>query len=107
MPHYESRMSSKGQITVPAPLRGILKLKEGDRMDFYLDPLGGPVRIIARNKRIRDLVGTLPRPGSEPLTPKAIDDAIGDYLVEKHERISREWNEWQEFQAWKAARAAE
>jgi len=107
MPHYESRMSSKGQITVPAPLRELLKLKDGDRVDFYLDPAGGPVRIVARNKKLRDLVGVLHRPGAEPLTPRAIDDAIGEHLSEKHERISRQWNEWQEFQAWKAARAAE
>ena len=107
MPHYEARMSSKGQITVPAPLREFLKLKEGDRVDFYLDPLGGSVQIIARNKKLRDLVGVLHQPGAEPLTPEAMDDGIGEYLSEKHERISREWNEWREFQAWKAARAAE
>jgi bifunctional DNA-binding transcriptional regulator/antitoxin component of YhaV-PrlF toxin-antitoxin module len=36
MPHYEARMSSKGEITVPAEVRGFfdLKLKDGDLIDF-------------------------------------------------------------------------
>ena len=100
MPHFEARMSSKGQITVPAPVRELLKLKEGERS-------GGPVRIIARNKKIRDLRGILHEPGAEPVTRATIAEAIGEHLSEKHERISRDWNEWREFQAWRAARAAE
>jgi bifunctional DNA-binding transcriptional regulator/antitoxin component of YhaV-PrlF toxin-antitoxin module len=34
MPHYEARMSSKGEITVPAEVRGFFDLKDGDLIDF-------------------------------------------------------------------------
>jgi len=33
-----------------------------------------------------------------------MDEAIGEYLAEKHERISREWNERREFEEWKRTR---
>jgi len=37
MPSFEATMTSKGQITIPARLRGMLNLKPGDRLEFYLD----------------------------------------------------------------------
>ena len=48
-----------------------------------------------------------PGPSIAPLSQQQLDDSIGDYLIEKHDRISREWNEWREFQEWKKAKAAE
>ncbi len=108
MPHYEAKMSSKGQITVPAEVREFFLLKEGDRVDFYIDPRTRSVRILARNAKLSDLRGWLdPRPTGAPLSQQEMDEAIGDYLTEKHERISREWNEWREFQEWKKSKAAE
>ncbi len=108
MPHFEARMSSKGQITVPAQVREHFALKEGDLVDFYVDPLARAVRILARNAKLSDLVGMLEKPQSTPaLTQQQMDDAVGDHLSEKHERISREWNEWREFQDWKKSQAAE
>jgi len=32
-----SRISSKGQVTIPKPIRDILKLNEGDRVAFLQD----------------------------------------------------------------------
>jgi antitoxin PrlF len=108
MPHYEAKLSSKGQITVPAEVREFFALKEGDRVDFYVDPRMRAVHILARNAKLSDLLGVLDSPRSgPPLSQEEIDRAIGDHLTEKHERISREWNEWREFLEWKKARAAE
>lgn len=107
---YEAFMSSKGQVTIPAKVREHLKLKEGDKLDFYMDSSGIGVRIIARNRPLKELKGILKRnlpvdaPAPEPLD---VDKAISEYLAEKHSRISREWNEWQEFQQWKKTQAAE
>jgi len=109
MPHYEAKVSSKGQITIPSEVREFFSLREGDRVDFYVDPRTRSVRILARNAKLSDLRGLLddiPRT-DQPLSQSDLDEAIGDYLAEKHERISREWNEWREFQEWKKARAAE
>jgi AbrB family looped-hinge helix DNA binding protein len=109
MPHYEAKMSSKGQITVPSEVREFLLLKEGDRVDFYIDPRAHSVRVLARNAKLFDLVGLLDRDRvpTQPMTQEDMDEQIGEHLGEKHERISREWNEWREFQDWKKARAAE
>jgi antitoxin PrlF len=109
MPHYEAKMSSKGQITVPSEVREFLSLKEGDRVDFYVDTHAHSVRVLARNAKLSDLVGLLDRDCvlTQPMTEEDMDKAIGEHLAEKHERISREWNEWREFQDWKRARAAE
>jgi|Tabmets5t2r1_1033131.scaffolds.fasta_scaffold119518_2 antitoxin PrlF len=109
MPHYEAKMSSKGQITVPSEVREFMSLKEGDRVDFYVDPRTHSVQILARNGKLSDLIGLLDRGRvpSPPATQEELDSAIGEHLAEKHERISRQWNEWREFQEWRKARAAE
>ena len=109
MPHYEAVMSSKGQVTIPSKVRDFFDLKEGDRIDFYIDERSGDVRIIARNKKLSGLVGMLSKQTAMPDTAPSLqelDDAIGDYLGEKHDRISREWNERHEFEEWKRNKAA-
>jgi antitoxin PrlF len=110
MGHYPAKMSSKGQITVPAPVRDHLNLREGDIVDFFVPENGRGVRIVARNRSVRDLTGSLDAyidPAAGPLTQESIDEAVGAELAEKHDRISREWNEWQEFKAWRKRRATE
>ena len=109
MPHYEAKMSSKGQITVPAEVREFFALKDGDRVDFYIDLRTRAVRILARNAKLADLKGLLgkSRGVGRQTTQADLDRAVGDYLTDKHQRISAEWNEWHEFREWKKAKAAE
>jgi AbrB family looped-hinge helix DNA binding protein len=113
MPHYEAKMSSKGQLTVPAPVREFFDLKTGDVVDFYVDEKSRSARIRARNRPISELFGALDAyvaPGAPPLTQEDIDNAIGDHLAEEDARIMREYGEWQAFQAWRRrhrAKAAE
>jgi AbrB family looped-hinge helix DNA binding protein len=110
MANYEALMSSKGQVTIPAKVREHLRLKEGDKLDFYIEPDRIGVRIIARNRSLKELKGLFKKvlPAGAPTPePLDIDKAIGEHLAEKHARISREWNEWEEFQQWKSTRAAE
>ena len=52
MPHYQAKLSSKGQLTVPAPVREHFDLKTGDIVDFYVDKTERAVRMVARNKRL-------------------------------------------------------
>ena len=66
------------------------------------------VRLLARNKSIFERLDELklpPSPNGRPVTVAEMDDAIGDYLTEKHERISREWKERHAFEEWKQARS--
>jgi antitoxin PrlF len=105
MPHYQTKISSKGQFTVPAAVREHFDLKTGDIVDFYIDDADRSVRLLVRNKSIFDRLEDLKLPSlGRPVTVEEMDEAIGDYLAEKHERISREWNERHEFEEWKRAR---
>lgn len=104
MSHHEARMSSKGQVTIPAAVLEFFKLKEGDIVDFYVDDRIGVVRVLARNWKFEDSFAL----GEKYATPGAAvedyDDAIGDHLAAEDERIIRQWNELMEFRAWKKAR---
>ena len=107
MAHYEAKVSSKGQLTIPAPVREFFELKTGDTVDFFLDRRTRAVRMRARNRPISTLFGSLNKyvdPNAEPVTPEQMDQAIGDYLAEDDARIMREYREWQEFQRWKRRR---
>jgi len=40
MASFEATLTSKGQITIPSELRAALDLREGDKLEFYLDAKG-------------------------------------------------------------------
>ena len=54
-----SRMSSKGQVTVPKAIRDALGLAEGDAVVFRVD---GDRATLARTPDLLDLAGTVPVP---------------------------------------------
>jgi len=68
-------LTSKGQITVPLPVRRRLRLKSGDRLDFIFDPDG---RVLLQPKRtpFESLRGILRRPGQKPVSTRAMDAGI-------------------------------
>lgn len=72
MQHHEAKMSSKGQLTVPAAIRDALALKEGDKVDFYLVPGTRRVEVVARNLKLEDLEGCVPYDGP----PLSNDDLV-------------------------------
>jgi len=99
MPHYQAKMFSKNQLTIPAAIREHFDLKIGDIVDFYVDDTERSVRILARNRSISEPLGgfDLP-PGGRPATFAEMDEAVSEYLAEKDERISREWQEHYKFE---------
>jgi len=54
----EATLTSKGQTTIPKPIRDSLGMKTGDRMSFTLMP-DGVVIMRVKNKRIAQLAGLL------------------------------------------------
>ena len=58
----EATLTSKGQTTIPKPIRDSLGMKTGDRMSFTLMP-DGVVVMRVKNKRISDLAGMLYKKG--------------------------------------------
>ncbi|MBO0664043.1 type II toxin-antitoxin system PrlF family antitoxin [Jiella sp. MQZ9-1] len=87
---HQSKLTAKGQTTIPLEVREHLKLKPGDRIAYVLDSDGG-VRLVPKNRSIGELAGILanPRAGAGA-TLQAMDDAIGDYLADEDERIRRD-----------------
>jgi AbrB family looped-hinge helix DNA binding protein len=68
-------LTSKGQITLPKPIRDLLKLHTGDAVDFVVDDRG-EVRVRAGRVDVRDLRGSLHRAGRKPVSLAAMDRAI-------------------------------
>ena len=100
---HEARLDAAGSVVIPESIRAHLKLKEGDRIDFYLDRNGRSVTMIARNGKISDIKGLFKHSGP----PLDDDEEISEALAEKHDRINREWAEWHDFQQWRQSRAAD
>ena len=70
-----STLTTKGQITIPKPIREHLKLRTGHRVDFYIDPKG---RVILEplNGDIRELRGSVRSPHKRPVTVEEMNEAI-------------------------------
>jgi AbrB family looped-hinge helix DNA binding protein len=55
-----ARITSKGQITIPKPVRDALKLSVGDRVVFRV--IEGERAILARTPDLLELAGSVPVP---------------------------------------------
>ena len=86
-------LTSKGQTTVPAEVRDLLNLRQGDRIRYVIS--GDRVYIRVKNKHIADLAGLLHDQNRKPVSIEEIDEAIGEYLVEDDKRITDDWHRYQ------------
>ena len=77
----QATMTSKGQVTVPKPIRDKLHLKPGDKIDFMLDEDGG-VRVVPVTASVTQLKGMVPRPGY-PVSLADMDKAIAKAAARK------------------------
>ena len=69
-------ITSKGQVTLPKPIRDRLHLKPGDKIDFMLDD-DGCLRVAPVTTSVTQLKGMLPKP-DVPVTLEAMDQAIAE-----------------------------
>jgi antitoxin PrlF len=67
-------ITSKGQITLPKPLRDKLNLATGDRIDF-VEAADGRFTLVPIKRSIKSLQGCIARPKT-PLTIEAMKIAI-------------------------------
>jgi antitoxin PrlF len=70
-----STLTTKGQITIPKPVRDLLRLETGDLVDFIVEA-DGRIYVQAGRVDVRALQGMLKVPGRKPVTLAAMDDAI-------------------------------
>ena len=68
-------VTSKGQVTIPKPVRDFLRVKPGDRLDFVIQD-DGRVLVRAGTISARDLKGILRRRGRRSVTLDAMEAAI-------------------------------
>ncbi len=62
----DSTLTSKGQTTIPKPIRDSLRMKVGDKMSFTLMP-DGVVIMRVKNRQASDLAGLLYKKGRKPV----------------------------------------
>ena len=70
----QATITSKGQVTVPKPIRDRLQLEPGDKIEFLLDD-DGRLRVEPVTASVTQLKGMVPRPGA-PITLEQMDEAI-------------------------------
>lgn len=75
-----SRLTSKGQTTIPAEVRDYLGLKPGDRIVYAMKD--GKVELRAKNLRAVDLIGILGPPPAGPRTLEEIEEGIATAAAE-------------------------
>jgi len=61
-----ARLTSKGQITLPKPVREALGLEEGDQVVFRVE---GDRAVLARTADLLELAGTVAVPAAKRVTP--------------------------------------
>ena len=73
-----SRITTKGQVTIPEAIRDRLDLQSGDRLEWRATRTGA-VEVRKLGRDWRDLVGLLGRP-ARSISVRQMDDAVRDHL---------------------------
>lgn len=84
-----STLTSKGQLTLPKPIRDRLGVHKGDRIEFVLGP-DGAVQLRPLTRSVRELAGCLAQPGQRPVRVEDMNASIAELLAEEDERIRSE-----------------
>lgn len=71
---HTTKVTAKGQITVPKPVREHLNLDKGDRIEFLIG-VDGEVTILGATADVQRLKGMVAKP-SEPVTVAEMNQAI-------------------------------
>lgn len=77
-----STLTSKGQITVPKPIREHLHVAEGDQVDFAI-AANGDVIMHRITGSISALAGLLHRPNRKAVSREEMDNAIASAVIDK------------------------
>ncbi|NQV72613.1 type II toxin-antitoxin system PrlF family antitoxin [bacterium] len=80
-----SRLTSKGQTTIPKEIRDALRLKPGDRIEFNID-IDGKVQMRALNKDISSLAGMFYDPNRKTVTIEEMNEAIEQAAADRYLR---------------------
>jgi antitoxin PrlF len=76
---FDAKLTSKGQVTIPAEVRSVLGIGQGDRVEFFVHR-DGRVIVRARNRPADAIVGSLAHRTADA-RPMSDDDAIAEAIV--------------------------
>ncbi|KJS15828.1 MAG: type II toxin-antitoxin system PrlF family antitoxin [Hoeflea sp.] len=85
----ESKITTKGQTTIPIEVREYLKLGAGDRIGYEF--VDGKVVLVPKNRSALEFAGVLFDPDRAPVSVEAMNEAIGEAISDRYER-SRDRN---------------
>lgn len=80
----ESKITTKGQTTIPIEVREYLKVGAGDRIGYEF--VDGKVVLVPKNRSALDFAGVLFEPDREPVSVEAMNEAIGESVSDRYER---------------------
>ncbi len=83
-----ARLTSKGQLTLPKQIRDELQLDAGTQIDFTIQP-DGTFSARPLKRSASSIIGLLYKPGRPATSIAQMDEAIGEHLAAKHDRILR------------------
>ena len=77
----QTTITSKGQVTIPKPIRDRLHLEPGDKIDFILDE-DGDLRVTPVTASVTQLKGMVPKP-RVPISLDEMNEAIARAAARK------------------------
>lgn len=80
----ESKITAKGQTTIPIEVRAYLKIGAGDRIGYEF--IDGKVVLVAKNRSALDFAGVLFEPNRAPVSVEAMNEAIGEAVSDRYEQ---------------------
>jgi AbrB family looped-hinge helix DNA binding protein len=80
-----TKVTGKGQVTIPKEIRDYLKLKTGDEVFFVIDDRRHRVTLWAKNGDIRDMAGILKDVVPKRRQPVTIEE-MNDAILREHSR---------------------
>ncbi len=80
-----SKMTSKGQVTIPKAIREQMGVRPGDRIRFTVRE-DGLIVVEPETRDVRSLAGMLKREGARPISVEEMNEAIVDAVVDSMRR---------------------
>ncbi|WP_162787131.1 AbrB/MazE/SpoVT family DNA-binding domain-containing protein [Notoacmeibacter marinus] len=80
--HYDAKVTSKGQMTLPSEVRQLLSVEKGDTVRLIIQ---NNQVVLMRRPDIMDFAGALHDPNRKAVTIEEMNESIADAVVEGHE----------------------
>ena len=80
----ESKLTRKGQTTIPLEVREFLKVGAGDRLGYEF--VDGKVVLVPKNRSALDFAGVLHAPDREPVSIETMNEALEEAVSERFEQ---------------------